>query len=89
MPRFTVKDLLIATTLVAIGAGMISFACSIEPGTRENGLIPVLMFCFFGGLALIGAGLGTPFHRPWTGAIAFVIVTVILAILIYVVTPLG
>lgn len=60
MPRFTVKDLLIATTLVAIGLAMIGHALAY-PSLLRVEVDPRMII----GLGLIGAGLSTPFHRPW------------------------
>ena len=69
MPRFTVKDLLRATTLIAIGAGLLNLPVQFpeaeiwtgEMGSREFWLTVCA------GAALIGAGVFTPFGRPWLG----------------------
>lgn len=77
MPRFTVKDLLIATTVIAIGAGMF-------------GLVPVVLgtdparppwwarYYLFGSVAMIGAGFGIPFHRPLVGAVCGIVLFILL-----------
>ena len=65
MPRFSVKDLLIGTTLVAAGMTLLMMI------TREPGVwvkIPLL----FVGFALIGAGFGAPCGRHWLGAALWV-----------------
>ena len=72
MPRFTVKRLLLATTLVCIGVGMI--ACLEHSRLRLNNVDSLanwaaVLFLWFGGGASIGAGLLTPFQRPWIGAV--------------------
>jgi hypothetical protein len=73
MPRFTVKDLLIVTTLIAIGAGALAFVFQNgEEIKRAYGAAVFAGFWFSGG-AFIGAGLFLPFKRPWTGAIAGVV----------------
>jgi hypothetical protein len=83
MPRFTVKDLLIATTLVAIGAGASAFAYHNEPIlTRDGpGEMALFLLLWFGGGTLIGAGLFTPFKRPWTGFIVAFVLEVLLVML--------
>ena len=72
MPQFSIKDLLIAITLVAIG---LSFEFAVF---RYDGPLPydlpdlakiALVFVVFGpGGAMIGAGLLTPFHKKAVGA---------------------
>jgi hypothetical protein len=71
MPRFTVKDLLLATTLAAIGAGLIASLFHGFDKLQEFGVGGgvVALLLWFGGGALIGADLFTPFKRITTGAI--------------------
>ena len=71
MPRFSIKELLIATTLIAIGAAMISFVPALFPANPGDARRPWLPFCLIGGFVLIGAGLGTPFQRRQAGAVLF------------------
>jgi hypothetical protein len=78
MPRFTVKDLLIAITLIAIGAGAWAFLFhNVDELERLHGpwLAPLL---WFGGGPCIGAGLFTPFKRPWTGVITALVLQILL-----------
>jgi hypothetical protein len=68
MPRFSLKDLLIGTALLA---GGICSVCGISRLPTElslQGYIAAAMLLWVGGGALIGAGLLTPFKRPWLGA---------------------
>ena len=80
MPRFTVRDLLIATTLVAIGAGALGLMYRIWEALAEAGFVtvPILLLLWFGGGAFIGAGLFTPFKRPWTGVICGLVIQILL-----------
>jgi hypothetical protein len=75
MPRFTIRDLLVATALIAVGAGMIVFLFRGREASHQLGDWPTLFF-WCGSGAFVGAGIFTPFKRPWTGAITgFVIQT--------------
>ena len=76
MPRFTIKDLLIATTLIAIGCGMLAVLYQgtiVPPSGPSSSLSDVVialifLICIFGSGPFIGAGLFTPFKYPWIGA---------------------
>src|SRR4051794_5817120 len=61
MPRYTIKDLLLATTLVAIGAGTWAFLFRGVVVTSRMGA-DTMMLWIVGG-AFIGAGLVTPLER--------------------------
>ena len=63
MPRFTIKDLLIATTLIANGV----FQLTLLSRDGENASPFAIAFLWFSGGVLIGVGLFIPFNRPWTG----------------------
>jgi hypothetical protein len=84
MPRFTVKDLLIATALVAAGAGMIGLLHHgrlLPDNVEFASAWATAILLWFGGGALIGAGLFLPFKRPWTGVVfALVIQTLLMAL---------
>jgi hypothetical protein len=73
MPRFSSKDLMITTTLIAVGMLLIyvAYQAYLHPDFSDYA---ALRFSggVFGGTALIGAGMLTPFKRPWTGAIVAV-----------------
>jgi hypothetical protein len=71
MPRFSIKRLLFAMTLIAVGMGLIYFAYH-HPNLDGTETLQ-LAGGFFGGTALIGAGILAPFRRPWTGAIVAVV----------------
>ena len=78
MPRFTVKDLLIATTFIAIGAGVLVFLNQNSRAIFDWGGMGTVLFLWYGGGALIGTGLLMPVKRPWTGVItAFVLQTLL------------
>jgi hypothetical protein len=77
MPRFTIRDLLVATTLIAVGAGMIAFLFRGRDASNELGDWSTLFF-WYGGGAFIGAGIFTPFKRPWTGVITGLVIQTLL-----------
>jgi hypothetical protein len=70
MPRFSVKDLLFGSTLIAVGVGMIVCAYRFTPQSvdsiRQISSWPFL--CWVCGGGAIGAGIMTPLKRPWEGA---------------------
>lgn len=69
MPRFTVKDLLRATTLIAVGAGTLGYVFTFPRHFKAGDPTPwLLVLSVYGAFALIGAGLGTLVHRPLLGA---------------------
>ena len=65
-PRFSVKRLLIAMTLIAIGTAMVPLVPQYE---RSGGPFAVCLLLWFGGGGLVGAGLFTPFKSTWLGAL--------------------
>lgn len=77
MPRFTVKDLLIATTLIAVGAGMLVSQLSQLGGPTElgDGWWALLVIV---AVALVGMGLGTLFRRRLIGAYVMIMVLVVI-----------
>ena len=67
MPRFSIKDMLSATAHIATGIWFLVVMTrhhQRQPGAEEWPELVLL----FGGVALLGAGLGTPFGRHWRGA---------------------
>ena len=77
MPRFTIKDLLIATTLIAFGAGLIAWTIRYMDTAKVEQPQPIVLINFFACPALIGAGLFTLFKRPWLGALVGVLLTIL------------
>jgi hypothetical protein len=65
MPRFSLKHLLLSTTLVAVGLVLLLLIFR-EPGGSLGDSAAIV--CWFGGGALIGAGLLAPFRKWWIGA---------------------
>ncbi len=74
MSRFTVKDMLIATAMVAVGAGAVAYPFHITSVYRGPFALVLFPFGWFSGGALIGAGLFRLFKRPWIGACVGVMV---------------
>jgi hypothetical protein len=79
MPRFTVKDLLLATTLIAIGAGTLAFLFQNGEQIKHSYGAAIFAGLWFGGGAFIGAGTFLPFKRPWTGAVIGVVIQFLLS----------
>lgn len=79
MPRFqfTLRDLFLMTTLIAFGVGGLAWAFRPFHVTRDTTLIAlaplddaqgyIRLDVAFLSSVLIGAGLGTPFHRKSAG----------------------
>jgi hypothetical protein len=69
MPRFPIIDLLIATTLIAIGIGMLWFLYHNRAAlSAGRGPFWEIFLFWFGGGVFVGAGVFTPFKRQWIGA---------------------
>jgi hypothetical protein len=78
MPRFSIKDLLIATTCIAMGIGLLAFPYYHHEYISANLPSSTYVLCWFGGGALIGAGILNPFGRPlWGAAIGFVVLVLV------------
>lgn len=73
MPRFSIKDLLIATTLIAIGLGLLVLMFkSMNSVRREFGYevgLTVFIVLWIAGIALIVAGFYAPFTRVLRGLV--------------------
>ena len=76
MPRFALKDLFLATTLIAVGMSLLYLLFSREPWRGWSAVVPYALA--YGGSALIGAGILAPFKRPWIGAVVGVVVQVVI-----------
>lgn len=76
MPRFTIKDLLIATTLIAVGTGMIAVVLRGDAWLWPRGNLAVLTVfaLWLSGGGCIGAGLLIPFKHPLVGASAGILI---------------
>lgn len=68
MPRFSIKDLLLATTLIALGIGAL-MTLARTTGDFHRAFPGTAFVLFLGGGALIGAGLLAPASRPLAGAV--------------------
>ncbi|MCI0333969.1 MAG: hypothetical protein L0228_12185 [Planctomycetes bacterium] len=65
MPRFSIKDLLVSTTLVAVGlAGIVVVVNHWPSGPTWSDAV-----LFISGNALIGAGILGRAKKPWIGAL--------------------
>jgi hypothetical protein len=68
LPRFTLRDMFLATTLIAVGVGGATVATRhlyFHYTPDAFWLIPVLLYS----AASVGAGVFAPFHRKKQGAI--------------------
>jgi hypothetical protein len=79
MPMFSIKDLLIATLLISLGAGMLWTAFN-PPGYMGNEAhTATIVLLYFAGGIIAGAGVLKPFRRAGLGAaLGFVVQLVIL-----------
>ena len=77
MPRFSIKDLIVSTTLVAAGfaAALSPFRFNFEVDGRA--IWPLLLSLWFGGCMMVGAGAMYPFKRAWIGALLGFLVALI------------
>ena len=65
MARFSIKDLLVATVLVAVGLTIALFATSVVVEARMGQtLVHVLVGIYFVGCVVVGVGLVYPFAKP-------------------------
>jgi hypothetical protein len=72
---YSVKSLLVATTLIAIGAAMLGFLFTRwDPDLSKF----VVFLMHYSGGALIGAGVCTPFGYSWVGGAVGLAIMIIL-----------
>jgi hypothetical protein len=82
MVRFSIKDLMLATLLVAVGLSIEIVLFRFLPHTNAQLLVAYFMLC--SGLATIGAGLFTPFRKKKLGGtLGFVLGVAFLVIINY------
>ncbi len=84
MPRFSIKDLMISTTLLAVGGGALVICSRLRPSQNAG---PIVIWVVLASFATIGAGLFAPFHKKGLGALAGVALAIALGM--YLVTLLG
>jgi hypothetical protein len=81
LPRFTLREMFLATTLIGVGIGVATFTIRYA-NTGKGGDWP--LFILLACSAVIGAGIFTPFHQKWAGAAVgiFVAIAIGLALLV-------
>ena len=82
MARFSLKELLLGTTYIAIGLFIIRLPWLI----RFDELLELLLliFLFLSGGTFIGAGILLPFKRLWLGAgIGFACAAVVFVVMVF------
>jgi hypothetical protein len=68
MPRFTIKELLSATALIAVGLGCSGYVLNFKDARAISSLqISVLISLYFFGWMLAGYGIGLLLRRPKLG----------------------
>jgi hypothetical protein len=85
MPRFSLKTLLISTTLISVGLGTIIVPFSFPPPNSFSnvGRAAYGALIWFGGGAIIGIGLFLPWDRPWLGALLSIPIQLIVFVLLF------
>ncbi len=70
LPRFSLEEIIGSITLVALGAGALTWLWRMPSTGRLSPATEVLcVVLWFACAPLIGAGLFLPFKRPWLGAL--------------------
>ena len=64
MPRFSIKDLLVGMTLIALGLIILFISVPAQSGALAVWLVSAM---YFGGFMLIVAGVFAPFRDSWLG----------------------
>ena len=79
MPRFqfTLRDLFLTTTLIAVGVG--GLVWFFKNPSYGMDYVPVA----FVSVGIIGAGIGTPFHRKLLGAAIAIAAVIVLGPLFF------
>jgi len=81
MPRFTLRDLFLATTLIAVG----TFAFMQAIRFRDP-MAVIVMVIVAGGC--VGAGLGTFFQRKAIGAIIVLVILIAIFLATWLLSPI-
>jgi hypothetical protein len=74
MPKFSLKDLLISSTYVAVGLG--TYFCCVHYKTHYNAVREIIQaFFLVNGSTLVGIGLSYPFakKRLWLRGVAVIL----------------
>lgn len=79
MPKFSIKDLLIATAVIAVGLGIAMSVFTFEGQYHGRTYIPISLW--LAGGTLVGIGLAWPFQRPWFWAFAVLFTATALTLL--------
>ena len=89
MPRYSIKDLLLAVLLISVGIILLSplFRMSPEPRPWYMDGIPPILVMWFGGCSSIGAGLFAPFQRKATGARVGAALALMYVMIVYLTLP--
>ncbi len=69
--QFSLRDLFLAMTLIAVGIGGLVWCMRVYGPRRGDASLPFAMAFAF--IAIIGAGIGAPFQRKTIGAAAAVL----------------
>jgi hypothetical protein len=86
VPKFTIKELLIGTSLIASGIAMTCFTfrwLNVVKSTTAPPPMFAQLACWFLGPALLGAGILYPFKRPGLGAVAGMLIQASVIYVIY------
>ena len=89
MPRYSIKDLLLAVLLISVGIVLLSplFRMAPEPlPWYMDGILPILVM-WFGGCSMIGAGLFAPFQRKAVGACVGAALALMYVVIVYLTLP--
>ena len=76
MQRYGLKDLLMAMTFIVVGLSLLAWLIRHAPLGDDLSNIPIFLICWFGGGAMIGAGVSVPFRQMRRGAVVGALVQV-------------
>jgi hypothetical protein len=81
VPKFSIKDLLIATTLIALGLGAVLFAFNDDDTNGSYLYYVVMSSLILIGVALVGAGIAFPFKMLRRKTIGMLLGILVLCVL--------